>query len=233
MSDSALPHGYSLTEFVSFWLKKLLQVEIYGASRLPQAFGPKPPCGYLLDTEPAPPAPEAEQWPQDSTWDDLRRFMHPCFTQSQGPARLSSGLHQLMPIIVQAALLGRDEIMAIENPEVHLHPSLQLEVAEFLMHQALGGKTILVETHSDLIIRRVWRAVLDEEIKQEALSIQFVSLRKTDAEPADSVMEPLRINDEDRIDNWPVGFLDDDIKESRRLFETMYGTIPKDDQEAE
>ena len=123
--------------------------------------------------------------------------------------------------------------MAIENPEVHLHPSLQLAVAEFLMHQALGGKTIIVETHSDLIIRRLMRAMLEEDIKQEALSIQFASLKKPDHHEAYSVLEPLRINDHGQIENWPAGFLDDDIKESRRLFEIMYGTLPEiDDAES-
>ncbi len=56
------------------------------------------------------------------------------------------------------------EVMAIENPEVHLHPRLQLDFAEFLIKQAISGKTIVIETHSDLIIRRVIREVLEESL---------------------------------------------------------------------
>jgi energy-coupling factor transporter ATP-binding protein EcfA2 len=163
---------------------------------------------------------------------DLWRFTNPCLCQSQGPAQLSSGFHQLMPIIVQAAVMRRGEILAIDNPEVHLHPSLQLDIAKFLIDQAIDGKTIIVETHSDLFIRRVIRAVLREELPQHALNIQFVSLRNGGKERRQSsISEPLTIGEDGRIRNWPQGFLDDDIKESRRLFEVMYGAIPEDDSE--
>ena len=47
---------------------------------------------------------------------------------------MSTGFHQLAPIVVQAGLLRQNEIMAVESPEAHLHPSLQIKVAEFLMH---------------------------------------------------------------------------------------------------
>ena len=70
------------------------------------------------------------------------------------------------------------------------------------------------------------RAVLDEEIKQEALNIQFVALKIDGAGRAHSISQPLQIDNEDRIGNWPEGFLDDDLKESRRLLNVMYGIIP-------
>jgi ABC-type lipoprotein export system ATPase subunit len=224
MSDPQYPEGYMLVSFLSFWLKALLQVSIDDA---PELSVRGHPAGYLrTDTSPTPETPGLYR---DA--DDVRRFEHPCLVkgQSQGPARLSSGFHQLFPIIMQAALLQRGEILAIENPEVHLHPSLQLSIAEFLLWQADGGKTIIVETHSDLIIRRLIRAVLNEDVKQAKLGLHFVSLRKDSAADEEhSHMESLRINEESgQIENWPLGFLDEDIKESRRLFEIMYGALPE------
>ena len=235
MRDRAVPDGYTLSIYLSYWLHRLMEIEIDHPATNGWKSGPTLLCGFLKDTIPRP-VTEAE-FPHGSefTWDSLTFFHHPCFNTSgtQGPSRLPAGFHQLFPILTQTALMQRHEIMAVENPEVHLHPSLQLAVAEFLMHQALGGKTIIVETHSDLIIRRLMRAMLEEDIKQEALSIQFASLKKPYYPEASSVLEPLRINDHGQIENWPAGFLDDDIKESRRLFEIMYGTMPEiDDAES-
>jgi hypothetical protein len=31
------------------------------------------------------------------------------------------------------------------------------------------------------------------------------------------------VDEHGRIDNWPEGFMDDDVKESRRLLDAMYG----------
>ncbi len=136
---------------------------------------------------------------------------------------MSCGFHQLAPIIVQAALMRRHEIMAVENPEAHLHPSLQVQVAEFLLHQANAGKVILVETHSDLLVRRILRALREEDIQQEAVRIYFTHLKDGPREEnyKYAAMECLQINEKRQITNWPSGFMDDDLKEANKWLMTM------------
>ncbi|MFI5387354.1 MAG: DUF3696 domain-containing protein, partial [Fimbriimonadales bacterium] len=41
---------------------------------------------------------------------------------------------------------------------------------------------------------------------------------------ASSVLERIDIDERGQIRNWPVGFMDADIRESRRLLDVMYGT---------
>ncbi|QEG36885.1 DUF3696 domain-containing protein [Bythopirellula goksoeyrii] len=167
------------------------------------------------------------------------RIGQKCFGyEPTSPRQMSSGFHQLLPLIVQAGLMWRFEVMAVENPEVHLHPSLQLRVAEFLMHQAKSGKYMLIETHSDLIIRRVLREILEEKIAlgQANIGIYFASLDKLDETYGIyqcSSLERIEIDDHGRIKNWPEGFMDDDVKESRRLMSIMYGgnTAGEDDEQ--
>jgi hypothetical protein len=87
------------------------------------------------------------------------------------------------------------------------------------------------------MVRRVMRAVLSEELKQEAVRLYFA---RVDSESnsvwprpvAFSVLEPVEIDDRGRIRNWPDGFLDADILESRRLLDVMYGN-PLDDRDTE
>jgi predicted ATPase len=151
---------------------------------------------------------------------------------------MSSGFHQVAPIIIQAGLMMKHEILCIENPEVHLHPKLQLDIAEFLVRQAAIGKYMVVETHSDLVLRRVMRAVLEEELSQEAVRLYFARM-DTKSEPhrgrqiASSVLESIEIDEGGRIRNWPKGFMDDDVRESRRLLDIMYGAIPEGEEEGE
>ena len=58
-------------------------------------------------------------------------------------------------MVVQMGLMLPLELFAVENPEVHLHPSLQLKLTGFFLQQAAAGKNVVLETHSDLVVRRV------------------------------------------------------------------------------
>jgi len=134
-------------------------------------------------------------------------------------------------MIVQLGMMQPGELFGIENPEVHLHPSLQVQVTEMLLDHAKSGRRIIVETHSDLVLRRTIRAILEEEIPQSAVGIYCVNLndhRETTVQGeramfVGSTLETIRVDDKGRIVNWPEGFLDEDIRESQRLLDIMYG----------
>ena len=122
-------------------------------------------------------------------------------------------------------MMRMNEVLAVENPEVHLHPGLQLRFMEFFIENALIGKFSLIETHSDLMIRRAMRAITEEKLPQSWVNILFV-----DAEPVNekgdiwtSKIERLKMDDRGVVSNWPDGFLDDDEKESKALMRALYG----------
>ncbi len=198
-----------------------------------QVITPQGYAGYLFFPEPV-------HTDLSSAGASMKRMLHPCFgvgTSTGGlqpPRQLSSGFHQVFPIVVQLGLMRQGELVGIENPEVHLHPSMQLRVAKMLIDHANSGRHILVETHSDLLIRRVIRAILAEEIRQTRVRVYFVDLRKStetitgaDAEWGiqfrHSTLNKLQVDERGRIANWPEGFMDDDVKESQRLLDIMYG----------
>ncbi len=248
--------SYWFETFISYWLDRLVQARIQFAtfpSERPDSSileGNQPLNGSLID--------RAFNWPREgpfaitidnTPWHctngfrDLSRSVFPR-TSTKGAAWhvMSTGFHQLAPIVVQAGLLRQNEIMAVENPEAHLHPSLQIKVAEFLMHQANAGKIMLIETHSDLIVRRIHRAIVQDQFAQgtfseEMVGIHFTRLKDEKDEQGRkfqyAVCGKIEINDQGEIGNWPEGFLDADIKESRRMFDAMYGAESEDDNDGQ
>ena len=197
------------------------------------------------------PAPILIHWSEQTSATDrtVTRVIDPCFGTGfygtvQPPRQLSAGFHQLFPIMVQLGLMKSGELIAIENPEVHLHPSLQLRITEALIDHAKSGRRILIETHSDLVIRRIMRSLLAEDLPQECLHIYFADLKRAaqcswaptedaSVEFHGSSLERLKVDSKGRIVNWPKGFLDEDVLESQRLLDIMYGNSKGADDDDE
>jgi hypothetical protein len=237
--------GYLFETYFSYWMESLTETSTkYGQFKGPalnkmwkdhdsSSSVRHPPAGGLTEDNKGagskwmPRGPEFIQTEReiepDDDDEDLKHVINPA-TSSLIPtdwATMSTGFHQLAPIVLQAGLLQQHELMSIQNPEAHLHPKLQIEVAEFLIHQALAGKNIIVETHSDLFVRRILRAIRQEDIKQEAVRIYFTRLKDgpDDANWKHAVMERLQINDRGQIANWPPGFMTDSLDEARRFID--------------
>ena len=54
-------------------------------------------------------------------------------TDFHRPINTGFGLTQVLPLVVAAVSAKRDDLLLIENPEVHLHPSGQAAMGEFLV----------------------------------------------------------------------------------------------------
>lgn len=230
-----------LHEYLTTWLKKLVGVEYIASEyrtstrvlaetlkslkrRDPHKYFTKPT--HFMDRDRL----------SGSAANNLFRLHNRCFGSEnaetrQPPKQFPSAVHQVMPILVQLAVMSKNELLCIENPEVHLHPSLQVQLTEMLIDHVKSGRRILIETHSDLVLRRTIRALLQEEIPQSGVGIYCIGLgdkRLASSSGAEeifvgSTLEPIRINKKGHISNWPEGFLDDDVRESQRLLDIMYG----------
>ncbi|CAN5626874.1 hypothetical protein BH11PLA2_BH11PLA2_49940 [soil metagenome] len=234
---------FNLEMYVSYWLNKLVRTKIIHrdieSGSLDQYWldHSNPPVGFLENLSPEEWGSKADRWADgipNGPADDLNRFLHVCFgylsPMPVTPRFLSAGFHQIAPIIVQAALMQKCEVMAIENPEVHLHPSLQLEITAYLIQESKSGKRVILETHSDLVVRRVMRSILSEDIAQSCVAMYFASLiQLAPSEHFHSHLERIQINEQGQVANWPDGFMNDDVRESRMLMNAMYRQQNKDD----
>lgn len=88
------------------------------------------------------------------------------------------GISQILPILVKGLLMHENELLLLEQPEIHLHPKSQMAMADFLIEMVKAGKRVLVETHSDHIINRLLRRTLEDDtnkLKDELIKIDFIS----------------------------------------------------------
>lgn len=120
------------------------------------------------------------------------------------PIHVGFGLTQVLPIIIAALSTAKEDILLIENPEVHLHPAGQALMGQFLAEVASAGVQVIIETHSDHVLNGVRRFVKSGRIKSEQLAIHFF---RPNANSLDQVVSP-QMDATGNIDSWPDGFFD-------------------------
>ena len=86
------------------------------------------------------------------------------------------GVSQTMPIIVHGLSMDYEQTLILEQPEIHLHPRMQMRMADFLLTLAQTNHCVIAETHSDHIINRLIRRILEapNDALLNAVAIYFV-----------------------------------------------------------
>lgn len=125
-------------------------------------------------------------------------------TDFHRPCNVGFGLTQVLPVVVAALSAKAEDLLLIENPEVHLHPAGQALMGRFLAEIAAGGIQVLVETHSDHVLNGIRRAVKSKIIGEQHVALHFFRPRDTTGE---QVTTPI-LDASGNIDRWPDGFFD-------------------------
>ena len=125
-------------------------------------------------------------------------------TDFHRPIHVGFGLTQVLPIVVAAISAENDDILLIENPEVHLHPSAQALMGFFLAEVASSGTQVIVETHSDHVLNGIRRAVKAGVLLSDQTLLHFFRPRSSDL---DQVVSPT-LDSSGNIDMWPEDFFD-------------------------
>ena len=84
------------------------------------------------------------------------------------------GVSQSLPILVEGLSIRNKQTLLLEQPEIHLHPKMQMRIADFLLSLAMQDKQIIVETHSDHIINRLVRRALENNKFYDKIQIYFI-----------------------------------------------------------
>lgn len=132
------------------------------------------------------------------------------------------GISQVLPVLVNA-YSPDNNIVAIEQPEIHLHPKLQSELADVFIETALGEekKTFLIETHSEHLLLRIMRRIREttnNELEKGLTSITADDVQILFVMPSQngegSIVKEIALDEEgEMIDTWPGGFFEEGFNE--------------------
>ena len=103
---------------------------------------------------------------------------------------------------------NRDDLLLIENPEVHLHPAGQAAMGEFLADVASAGVQVVIETHSDHVLNGIRRAVRSRTLSADDVALHFFRPRRGVEQDGVPQVESPSLDADGNIDAWPEGFFD-------------------------
>ena len=80
-------------------------------------------------------------------------------TNNYRSTNVGFGITYTLPIVLALLASEEDTLVLLENPEAHLHPRGQFKLGELMARAASGGIQVIVETHSEHILKGVQTAL--------------------------------------------------------------------------
>jgi len=123
------------------------------------------------------------------------------------------GVSQVLPVLVQAFYCPPNSTVWMEQPEIHLHPQVQAELADVFISAIRSRENgdarnvqLIVESHSEHFLNRLQRRIAEGEITPDDVAIYFCKRAGSATE-----LELLEVDLYGNIENWPTNFFGDEM----------------------
>ena len=119
------------------------------------------------------------------------------------------GVSQLLPVLVLCYYVPENSTIILEQPEIHLHPKVQSDLADVLIDVVKNRNVqIILESHSEHLLLRLMRRIAEEQISADDTSLYFCQIHDGTSE-----IEQLNMDAYGNISNWPQDFFGDSTGE--------------------
>ena len=93
------------------------------------------------------------------------------------------GVSQILPVLVLCLFVPEGSTVLLEQPEIHLHPSVQSGLADVMIDVWKNRKVqVIVESHSEHLLRRLQRRVAEEKVASDDVGLYFCDLKTSRSE---------------------------------------------------
>ena len=119
------------------------------------------------------------------------------------------GVSQVLPLLIQCYYVPKNSILIFEQPEAHLHPKVQSDLADVLIDVVKNRNVqIILESHSEPLLLRLMRRIAEEDIAADQTALYFCQINN-----GTSDIERLKVDEYGNISNWPQDFFGDSTGE--------------------
>jgi AAA15 family ATPase/GTPase len=121
------------------------------------------------------------------------------------------GVSQILPIIMSCLQKNKSCIL-IEQPELHIHPKLQLEIAELFVSsiKQTRPKQLIIETHSENLILRLIKKIREGQLSSDEVSVIYVG---SENDTGSWIKDITILPSGELSEEWPGGFFTERLNE--------------------
>ena len=130
-------------------------------------------------------------------------------------ADVGFGLSQTLPVVVALLVAEPEQLVYLEQPEIHLHPRAQANLAQLLIDAANRGVRVVVETHSELLIRRVQSLIAEDKIAAEKVKLHWFS----QDDNGFTKVTTAELDETGAFGDWPEDFSEISLQEESRYLD--------------
>lgn len=117
------------------------------------------------------------------------------------------GVSQVLPVLIMCYFAPEGSILILEQPEAHLHPKVQSELADVLIDVVKNRNIqIILESHSEHLLLRLMRRIAEEQISADNMALYACQINEGASE-----IEQLKMDEYGNIRNWPQNFFGDEM----------------------
>ena len=126
------------------------------------------------------------------------------------PTDVGFGVSQVLPLLVQCYYVPDGGIIILEQPEAHLHPKVQADLADVFIDAVKNRNVqIIFESHSEHMLHRLMRRIAEaENISEKDIALHFCEMND-----GTFAIEKLKVDEYGNISNWPQGFFGDVMRD--------------------
>lgn len=133
------------------------------------------------------------------------------------------GISQSLPIIIRAFRKCKEEqLIMIEEPEAHLHPSAHAQIMQLLVESVNddSNKKYLIETHSLNMILRLRRLIAEGKLSNQDVSLYYI-----DFNLSQSGMREIVLDKSGGVNWWPDGLFSETAIETRAIYNAQLNDL--------
>jgi hypothetical protein len=123
-------------------------------------------------------------------------------------ADVGFGVSQVLPVLVALRAARENQIVHIEQPELHLHPRAQVALAEILCDAAKRGVRVIAETHSISLLAGVRSLVARELVARELIKLHWFQRDESGATQVISA----DLDKDGAFGDWPEDFAEVELQ---------------------
>jgi len=146
------------------------------------------------------------------------KIQHPVTKEYQNYSDVGFGHSQVLPVLIGGFNLPMESTFIVEQPEIHLHPKAQAELGDFFLNLYSRQIQSLIETHSEHLILRLQRYVIEGKISPDDIVFYFVH-----ASNEKKQIVELHLDENGKFTTeWPQGFFPERLDEAREMAKSRF-----------